>query len=436
MKRKPIALLCAASLAACLCACAQEGPGAPSAPSGASASAAAQTDGQDAPQAAASGALRALTGDAPGGVYFAGENGGHALLCYVDAASAAELPLCAAPACAHEDESCTAWLAQSLIAGPVYVDENTIAFIAEPSGEEGGTAQCVMAAEPGGAGRRVLYTAQDGQWLQTLAAADETALYVILAQVDGEMSAQYMLYRVPLDGGEAQALRELPQPVPTLLGVYGRSLVLYQYDFGSDDSDSVGPGSHRVFLWDVDTGEQTPLGASWASEPGSAGRALCWSDGRLYWCADDRPGDLYWLEPDGAQGQAPVEWPEEIAGAQETAFSIERVGEGHALVTVWGLWGTDLIRRYAVDVENGGAAAPVALQYTSNASERPVRILGACGGELLAVFDEQTQFASYLRDDGSVGRETKTAARCGFITWQDLLAGRPNYREVAVRYIL
>ena len=68
MKRKPIALLCAASLAACLCACAQEGPGAPSAPSGASSSAAAQTDGQDAPQAAASGALRALTGDAPGGV--------------------------------------------------------------------------------------------------------------------------------------------------------------------------------------------------------------------------------------------------------------------------------------------------------------------------------------------------------------------------------
>ena len=318
----------------------------------------------------------------------------------------------------------------------MYVDENTIAFIAEPSGEEDGAAQCVMAAEPGGAGRRVLYTAQDGQWLQTLAAADETALYVILAQVDGEMSAQYMLYRVPLDGGEAQALRELPQPVPTLLGVYGRSLVLYQYDFGSDDSDSVGPGSHRVFLWDVDTGEQTPLGASWASEPGSAGRALYWSDGRLYWCADDRPGDLYWLEPDGAQGQAPVEWPEEIAGAQETAFSIERVGEGHALITVWGPWGTDLIRRYAVDVENGGAAAPVALQYTSNASERPVRILGACGGELLAVFDEQTQFASYLRDDGSVGRETKTAARCGFITWQDLLAGRPNYREVVVRYIL
>ena len=117
-----------------------------------------------------------------------------------------ELTLCAAPACAHEDESCTAWIAQSLVAGPVYVDENTIAFIAEPSGEEGGAAQCVMAAEPGGAGRRVLYTAQDGQWLQTLAAADETALYVILAQVDGEMSAQYMLYRVPLDGGTAQAL--------------------------------------------------------------------------------------------------------------------------------------------------------------------------------------------------------------------------------------
>lgn len=420
MKKKQILCLAAALLTLCSCAAQTPSAGPSSTP---------ETSGA-LPEAAPAGALIPLTAGSEAGYYTVGETGGWQLLCYIDYAQAVEVPLCTSPSCAHDGESCTAWIPEEeFITSLVCVNENTIAFLRNTP--DGGAA--VELADVSGANRRVLYTAESGQFLQTLACADGEALYCILEDAL-QASRGTWLYRIPLDGSAAEAVRKFPDPVPEVRGVIGNDLVLYQYDWGDTTEEAEQNGcEHRVFLWNPETGEERTLD-TWHSGYGSSGRTVCWSDGRLYWSADNAPDAVHWLDAQGGSGQTDVAWPEEITSADEATFTLERVTGGYALVTVWGPWGPDLLKRYAVDLSGESAVpAEIPLRFVSNASEKPIEILAETGDELLVHFAQQDELLTQVGEDGYLSRTFEITNRCGLISWQDFLAGSPNYREVIMQ---
>ena len=113
---------------------------------------------------------------------------------------------------------------------------------------------------------------------------------------------------------------------------------------------------------------------------------------------------------------------------------LDDIVQGHALFTVWGPWGTDLLKRYAVDLNQPDSTPiEIPLRYVSNASERPVTILGKGEGQLLVQFQEQASFVAQLDADGSPSKDLQITHQYGLITWEDFLAGKPNYREISAQ---
>lgn len=414
-------ILCLTAAMALLCACAAR-----HAPASGQSSATA-TSVPPAAEVIRTGEMRALSAGNEEGYYLTGNRDDDQLLCYIDYEQAVEVPLCTSPSCAHDSETCTAWIPRDqFISSLVSVNENTIAFIRNPS--DG--AQTIEAADATGANRRTLYTAEEGQFLQTIACADDEALYCIWEDAS-ENALEMKVGRIPLNGGEAEVLSAYPDPAPELKGVSGNDLVLYQYKWGDTPEETeANGGEHSVLLWNMVTGEETMLD-TWHSEPGSSGRTVCWHDGRLYWTASDAADAIHWMDTEGGAGQTEVTWPEEVTAAAETTFTLERIVDGQALVTVWGPWGTDLLKRYVVDLSGDStAAAEIPLRFVSNASERPIEILAETDGELLVHFAQQDSFATQVQEDGYPSKTVEITNRYGMISWQNFLAGIPDYREI------
>lgn len=54
--------------------------------------------------------MRVLSAGNEEGYYLTGNRGGDQLLYYIDYEQAVEVPLCTSPSCAHDSETCTAWI--------------------------------------------------------------------------------------------------------------------------------------------------------------------------------------------------------------------------------------------------------------------------------------------------------------------------------------
>lgn len=373
--------------------------------------------------------LRMLSSQSAAGCYQMEETEQGRLFSYIDYAQAVQVPLCASPSCAHNGENCTAWTApETSVTCPVFLTESSIAFI--HTAENG--AQTIQSMPLGGGERHVLFSAKDNDWIQTLVCADNHMLYFIVNQVTPG-SSELWLYQVSLDGANAKALRQLPAPMLEFKGIEGRNLIFYVYEWAEVPEGEPTWGSHRVLLWNLDTGEEQELDA-WKSQEGSSGRTTLWNDGKLYWCSYDEPDAIHWKAPNESTGEIAVSWPDEILNAEETTFVLDDIVQGHALFTVWGPWGTDLLKRYAVDLNQPNSTPiEIPLRYVSNASERPVTILGKGEGQLLVQFQEQASFVAQLDADGSPSKDLQITHQYGLITWENFLAGKPNYREISAQ---
>ena len=241
-----------------------------------------------------------------------------------------------------------------------------------------------------------------------------------------------------------------------MLGVSGRNLVLWWYDWSEQEEvpqpvvtsempeeevqeklaaydaemDRV-TGDFRVVLCSIDTGEEQELD-SWTSLHGTTGRTLYWKQDRLYWMDCGEPGSLHWIMADGQQGELAVQWPQEITQCQEElGINLEgRMLQGEILLTVCEFRENDpVVRRYVLDLESG-AVQEIPLQYIANATEEPVSIQGQGEDCLFVVFEEQVQIGTYLGPDGMPATSMETHWRYGLISEEDFLAGIPNYREI------
>lgn len=396
------------------------------------------------------GGLYLLSGETEQGLYHVGEYKGNPRICFVDYKNCEDTVLCSKPGCAHDTENCMGSPTAGKNTYFVYaLQDGRLAYI-ESSDQDGAEADQVCLADADGNNRRVIATMQDQRAYLNLLCADQENLYLL--QDYEEQQSQ--LLRVSLTDRTMEALWTIPDPVPQLEAADGRDLIWYSF---SNNQEEIPPlmltddmteeevrqeeeryqaaldgtvTNHRVYRFSVDTGEEQEL-LTWTSSYGSCGRSVLWDSPRLYWTDSDLPGNLHWVCQDSSSGEIAIHWPEEIISSQNGAMVIdmEQMLEGKILLTVYGPWGMDLSKRYALEPDSG-TLQEIPLRYISNASEKPVRILGKTETTLLVEFESQAHNIEYIDEEGLPAQTLTFSHRTGLISIEDFFAGRPNYREI------
>lgn len=394
------------------------------------------------------GNLYALTSETPEGLYHT--NWGKEI-CFLDYATGQNRPLCAKAGCTHTDDTCAARLPENTSYSEIFLlKDGSLAYSLKDE-----ASYSVWRMDGDGGNRQELGSMIEENAIWHLLCADDVYLY--LACETYEEGAQFSVSRVPLTGGTPETLwSKKKYAAPQMLGVSGRNLVLWWYDWSEQEEvpqpvvtsempeeevqeklvaydaemDRV-TGDFRVMLCSIDTGEEQELD-SWTSLHGTTGRTLYWNQDRLYWMDRGEPGPLHWIMADGKQGELAVQWPQEITQCQEELnINLEcRMLRDKILLTACEFRENDpVIRRYVLDLENG-TVQEIPLQYIANATEEPVSIQGQGEDCLFVVFEEQVQIGTYLDPDGMPATSMETHWRYGLISEEDFLAGIPNYREI------
>lgn len=394
------------------------------------------------------GDLYALTGETPDGLYHT--NWGKET-CFLDYATGQNRPLCAEPGCTHADEACAARLPENTSYSEIFLlKDGSLAYSLKDE-----TSYSIWRMDGDGGNRQELGRMAEENAIWNLLCADDVYLYLVCESY--EEGAQFTVSRVPLTGGVPETLWSKKEyAAPQMLGVSGRNLVLWWYDWSEQEEvpqpvmtsempeeevqeklaaydaemDRV-TGDFRVVLCSMDTGEEQELD-SWTSLHGTTGRTLYWNQDCLYWMDRGEPGPLHWIVADGQQGELDVQWPQEITQCQEQlGINLEgRMLQGEILLTVCEFRENDpVVRRYVLDLESG-AVQEIPLQYIANATEEPVSIQGQGEDCLFVVFEEQVQIGTYLDPEGMPATSMETHWRYGLISEEDFLAGIPNYREI------
>lgn len=171
------------------------------------------------------------------------------LLCYIDYASAQMLPLCAAPGCAHADESCTAYvLGQTGSPGGLFVVGDTL-YLLQTSADRNAGCRLTAAGLDGSDPHTLLEF--DPAWYQLMTpCTDGEMLYLLGCSVDETvMTARTDLLSVDLATGSCTVAAQLTDGAAyQLCGGEGRALVL----------DRAEGTTHMRQSFDTATGELGP----------------------------------------------------------------------------------------------------------------------------------------------------------------------------------
>lgn len=447
--------LCALLALCLLCACGADTPqsGAPDAPETQSGAADAPAQGTE-----AAGPLAPLSCSTDTGCYTAvhDRDAGTALLCYVDYASASELPLCSQPACTHDSEACAAWFAaRSYVSNPVAGESGAIFYVVIDASQPEEWRYSLWAADADGANRRRLLEGASGDCNHMFLAEDGAFVYYTYYCIpDGGDTGRDVVARVPIAGG-AQEILFYPDthsnPSDMFLGLSGRDFVLWDFDWG-EPIDRVYPenatpkemealdeqyeeqwrqktGLFTVFFVNADTGERRQLD-TWTQKGGGAGRSLLWYGGRLYWCDDQNAGPVHWLDPQGNTGELPALAEGENTG--EEVFTLGGAVQDRLILRRFAAAG-ETIYGYAVDTAGGGAEE-LRLRTVANATERPLPIYGKSPDSLFVQYGEQNTSTMGFYEDGTPRRISHTTHSYGMISYEDYFAGVPNYRPIEMPY--
>ncbi len=221
------------------------------------------------------------------GVYFLGPNTPN-VICYYDEQSETSVPLCSRPECAHNDESCTAYMDGMLYlllddqneSQPLYL-YRTLESVEEnqnPKIE-------IYSMDVNGANRTLRMEYQSGLMDLPMAASREF-LYFVSSEIDqSTQNSVECLYQVNLSNGKLEKLQEYDCPT-TLLGAYDQKLIL------EHNNDSLRQVVADIFEYDVITRQEKEL-FHYEAEPWIEGEL----NGKSHPVAFPYKNELYVFEP-------------------------------------------------------------------------------------------------------------------------------------------
>ncbi len=356
------------------------------------------------------------------------------LLCYLDFASGTEVPLCSSPNCKHLDSSCPAWFhSHNYIDLDALDSEHLVLLVSDLEANH----TSLFLTDKDGSNRRIL-DEHPGAYTITPAFSadflvDDTYLYYI---VDAAMGAScddksvtepvgIELFRVPFSGGAPEKLRDLPRDGTLLCGVFGRDLILRRYTL-DDPQSMTGNGTTYFSLCSIDTGEETLL----VSIPDSGfSTGVFFEQGRLYWIDLTHSNTLFWIDTDGNQGQLELDFGQDPNAFQEAWCEIKAFCQNYMMLNITV---QDDSFTYAVDLTTG-QTIPVSLSYVNmRGMEQPIDILQVVGSDLLVTFAETNEPSTHWNKDGSAFFSDVFIQRTGFISLEDYLASKNNYRECSM----
>lgn len=370
-----------------------------------------------------------------------GAGGGRCLRSWIDYATATRTVLCAQPNCTHDSDACTAWI------DPEYSETDYVlgdGMLCAGYGMDGMT---LTLRGRDGSDPKELYTAADSSLTPRM--TDGSNLYFEQETADPEGGTTNALYRIPLAGGEARRLFDLPYQSESdagILGCIGREMILYAFQWGEDpmpeqtdgmsqeDYDAAlaawqdsQQGSHRVYAKNVDTGAEREL-TSWTSKIGSAGSTCAMADGTLYLLPDQSLGTLTAIDPvTGKTTTTDVAWPFAVEEDNIYTVAIRGMVDGKLIADVTTLEGED--RRAAIDPADG-TAAELKLNYLSNGNVKGIRILGQGDGRLLVCYEQRMEDSVAVGSDGMTFVGTDVNERWAMIDNADFLSDTPAYRDI------
>lgn len=333
------------------------------------------------------------------------------LITKVDYAAAEQRPLCAKPGCTHADADCPARLPAGAVNASCYAVEGGALVhysLEEPETYEP-RGDCLAFYPDDGSGAQIL--AEDRSY--TPVATDGEAIYCESYDLSGDPEAEIpaMLYRLPLDGGEAELLDgDYPG---SGLGCVGREIL--SQDFGAE----------TAYAYNVDTGETRKLADLTMGDYAATGCALAGS--RLYTIApEDTPGDINWVDvATGETGTLAVDWPLTPEGA--CTVTLRAVG-GKLLADVWDI-GALTGTLVAIDPADG-AADVIPLHAVLNGHENSLLILGETETDLYVQYGERWEDRTIPGKDGQPTSAERAVPLTAMLSKTDFFAGNPNYRDV------
>lgn len=225
------------------------------------------------------------------GAYFLGPNRPNVIY-YYDEQSETSVPLCNRPECAHNDDSCTAYMDGMLYlllddqneSQPLYL-YRTIDGVEENQNPK----IQIYRMDANGANRILCMEYQNGLVDLPMAASAES-LYFIGAEVDpSTQNSMECLYQVNLSNGKLEKLQEYDRPT-TLLGAYDQKLIL------EHNNDSLRQVVADIFEYDVVSKQEKEL-FHYEAEPWVEGEL----NGKPHPVAFSWQNELYIFEPSEKQ---------------------------------------------------------------------------------------------------------------------------------------
>lgn len=186
---------------------------------------------------------------------------GSTLIQYTDYASMQTLPLCAAPACAHDSDACTAWLPYNGSGTSLMMAEDVLVLVTPGQGtqyEQLG-ALClpgIQVCAPDGSNRRLLVRFEANQTLRPPYLTDGSCLYATL-QTDTAQELTRQLLCIDLASGKTSTLMELDgDHAEGVLGASGEYIFSSQLSDASQQAKLNLDYSTELYRFNVNTGSR------------------------------------------------------------------------------------------------------------------------------------------------------------------------------------
>lgn len=357
-------------------------------------------------------------------------NGGN--ICYIDHETGANIYLSSQINNTHSDETDESYF-DSIIGGVsvFFIDDDLYVFrrgSPEDSGNFGDAALPeLIKMSPSGRNRSIVYQGSASQRYQEAVAGDTNAIYSVCVNIDPNSAKEfYELVEISLDTGVEQVLYETANPL-FLLGGYKDSLICKEIirDENLEGLEKYQAQIHQLFELSVKDFKRQTL-KEWKQVDNitqviADGQLICLnSKERMIEKFNFETGKETQVDASGfIRDDTPNVWNLGVWGRWWVIYTENMDGYKGEAVQAYNI-DTDEVHRVSLCYENHEKGVAQVLP-----------ICAAIDDDFLVIIGERPYPVTYIDQDGDEFKMTLTQDQYAFISIQDYLANRENYREIA-----